>query len=221
MPRWCALLCATLVAAFPVGAQRDSVAGWVAASGAAVDRGEGAPDRAARTAAYAEARRLAERAVAAAPEDAEAHFALARALGRAALDVGARERVRLGAGVREHALAALARDSTHAGAWHVLGMWHAEVQRLNPVARAFAKAFLGGAVLAQASWAEAARCLERAVAAEPDRIVHRLDLGLIYRDMDRAGPAREQLAWVVRATPRDPNDDNYKRQAQAALEGMR
>jgi thioredoxin-like negative regulator of GroEL len=37
-------------------------------------------------------------------------------------------------------------------------------------------------VLGQANWKDAVSYMERAVAVDPDRIAHRLDLALIYAD---------------------------------------
>jgi hypothetical protein len=134
-----------------------------------------------------------------------------------ALSVSARERVKYAEEVRTEALRALAIDPAHAGALHVMGMWHAEVMRLNGIARMIAKNFLGGQVFGTASWAEAQRYLEEAVRVDPERVVHRLDLGLVYRDVGKTAKAREMLESAVRGRELEPNDARYKREAQAAL----
>ncbi len=183
------------------------------ASRVAIDLGEFEGSDSARTAFFSHGRRLAQAAVAARPGDAEGHFALARATGRAALAVGPRARLSYGNIVRSEALAALAIAPNHAGALHVMGMWNAEVMRLSGVLRFIARNFLGGAVMGEASWDGAQRYLERAVAAEPARIVHRLDLGIILRDRRNADGARAQFDWIARATATDVNDAHYKQQA--------
>ena len=183
------------------------------ASRSAVDLGEFEPDAAARARYLAAGRAYGQRAVAANPRDATGHFALARATGRAALAVSSRERVNYGKVVRSEALAALAIAPDHPGALHVLGMWNAEVMRLPAVLRFIARKFLGGEVFGEASWDKAQRNLERAVAVEPGRIVHHLDLGLILRDRGDAAGARAQFDWIARAPLGDVNDRNYKVQA--------
>ena len=181
---------------------------------AAVDSGQfAAPER--RTRLYAVAQRLADSAVRVAPRSADAHAVRAIALGRTALALGPSDRTRYAVEVRREALAALALDPDHAGALHVLGMWHAEVLRLNPVARLAARTLLGGAVFAEADWTVAQRSLERAVALEPSRITHRLDLAGILADRGDAAGARAQYAWIVAATPREYNDAQYQRLAAA------
>jgi hypothetical protein len=82
---------------------------------AAIDAGEARPDAARRTALYRRASSTPAAPCEANPNDAEGHFALARALGRTAQSVGSRERVKYAADVRTHALEALRLDPRHAG----------------------------------------------------------------------------------------------------------
>lgn len=191
------------------------------ASREAVDLGEFNDDDAQRKALYAKAEQYGRRAVAANPGDAEGHFALARAIGRHALSMGKRDRVKLAGEVRTHALEALRLAPNHAGALHIMGVWNAEVMRLSGLERFFAKNLLGGKVFNEANWNDAVRYMERAVAAEPDRITHRLDLGRIYVDVGNKAKAREQFEWIAQATPRDYNDAHYKAEAEAALRALR
>jgi hypothetical protein len=66
--------------------------------------------------------------------------------------MSSRDRVRFAGDVRTHAMEALKYNPRHAGAMHVMGMWNAEVMRLNGVSRFMAKNFLGGRVFESASW---------------------------------------------------------------------
>lgn len=183
------------------------------ASRAAADMGEAAATPARRTELFTLAERYARRAVSADSMDAEGHFAVARALGRIALTLGARDRVRYANEVRESALAALLLNPDHAGALHVMGLWNAEVMRLGRVERFFARSLLGGGSFQHASWNEAARYLERAVEIEPMVIIHRLDLARVYLDVDSVDRAREQLEIVAELDPTRINDPELKREA--------
>lgn len=187
------------------------------ASRAAVDLGEQAADATQARSLFRKGEQYARRAVEASPNDPESHFHLARALGRTALSVGVRERVRFAKEIRALALEALRLNPDHPGALHVLGMWNAEVMRLNGMERFFAKNFLGGKVFGEASWQEAVARMERAVAVDPDRLTHRLDLAKIYLDLGEKAKAREQFELVVRGRQTDVNDPAYKREADAAL----
>jgi tetratricopeptide (TPR) repeat protein len=160
---------------------------------------------------------LARRAIRVNPQDAEAHFHLARALGRRALSVGVRDRIKFATEVRAEALEALRLNADHPGALHVMGVWNAEVMRLNGISRFIAKNVLGGKVFGEASWDQAVKYMERAVAVDPDRIVHRLDLGKIYVDRGDKAKARAQFELVVRGDRVDFNDPAHKREAEAEL----
>jgi tetratricopeptide (TPR) repeat protein len=138
------------------------------------------------------AERYARGAIAVNRDDPEGHFHLARALGLRATVAGVRQGVRLATTVRAEALECLRYAPHHSGCLHVIGAWNAEVMRLKGYERFLASTVLGGRVFGSASWAEAIRYLEAAVTAAPDRIVHRLELGEVYRDRGRFDDARRQ-----------------------------
>jgi tetratricopeptide (TPR) repeat protein len=187
----------------------------------AVDLGEFDDNHKERDSLYRSAEQYARRAVAANPNDAEGHFELARAIGRNALTMGTRDKIKYAGEVREQALAALKLNPNHAGAKHVMGVWNAEVMRLNGLSRMIAKNFLGGQVFGEASWDNAQQYLEEAVALEPNRITHRLDLGAVYADRDQKAKAIEQYEWIGRAPATDYNDAKYKAEAEARLKNLR
>jgi tetratricopeptide (TPR) repeat protein len=187
------------------------------ASRSLADLAEYEGDKAKRADMYRRAERLARLAVDADPDDAEAHFHLARAVGRVALSHGPRDRVKYGKAVREQALEALRLDPDHPGALHVMGMWHAEVRRLPGLARFFAKSFLGGQIFGSARWDDAVRLLSRAVEVDPQRLAHHLDLARIYRDIDQPEQARLHYQHVIDGAPTDYNDEHYKAEAAAEL----
>ncbi|WP_373063952.1 hypothetical protein [Gemmatimonas sp.] len=196
------------------------VALWKA-SREAVDLGEFERNPDTRTSLYTRATDYARRAVAANTNDAEGHFHLSRAVGRTALAANPRDRVKYALDVRNEALKALQLQPKHPGALHVLGVWNAEVMRLNGFMRAVVKTFLGGQVLGSASWAEAIRYMELAVAAEPNRLVHYLDLARVHRDAGRPNEARAAYHAALRAPLQDANDDQYRKSAEEELAKLR
>jgi tetratricopeptide (TPR) repeat protein len=189
------------------------------ASVEAVNLGEFDDQR--RDSLYQLGEQYARRAVQADPNSSMAHFALAKALGRRALSLGARERVKYAGEVRKEALESLKLDSLNAGALHVMGMWHANIMRLSGVTRFFAKNLLGGKTFGEANWKDAAGYLERAVTLEPDRIVHHLDLGAVYADRGEKAKAREQYELAMRLKRLEYNDKSYQAQAERALRDVR
>ncbi|HEX2718736.1 MAG TPA: hypothetical protein VHM67_13725 [Gemmatimonadaceae bacterium] len=193
---------------------------WKAARDA-VDVGEHAESKETRTQMYRSAELYARRAVEVNPGDAEGHFHLARSLGRAALALGPRDRIKYATDVRAHALEALKLDPKHPGALHVMGMWNAEVMRLSGPTRWIAKNILGGKVFDSASWKEAVRYMQEAVANEPERIVHHADLAEIYRDTGDAARARAEWEAVLQLKATDFNDRFHKQTATDRLRGAK
>ena len=193
---------------------------WKAAR-SQIDLAEAERDEARRTGLSKSGEALARRSIRVNPQSADAHFTLARALGRRALSLGVRDRVKYATDVRAEALEALRLDPNHPGALHVMGVWNAEVMRLNGVSRFLAKNVLGGRVFGEASWGRAVSYMERAVAVDPDRVVHHLDLGKIYADVGDKAKAEAQLDLAIRGRRIDFNDPAFQREAQAALQKLK
>ena len=189
------------------------------ASREAIDLGE-FEDKS-RDSLYSLGEQYARRSVQANPQSAMTHFALAKAIGRKALSMGARDRVKFAGEVRKEALESLKLDSTNAGALHVMGMWNANVMRLSGMSRFLAKNVLGGKVFDQANWKDAVAYLERAAALEPERIVHKLALAGVYSDSGNKAKARETYQAALQLKPTDYNDKHYQRQADASLKALR
>jgi tetratricopeptide (TPR) repeat protein len=174
-----------------------------------------------RDSLYRRAELLAARAVNADSNGADGHFALAAAVGKAALHMGNKERIRRARVIRDEALRTLAINPRHDGAYHILGRWNAEIMRLSGFSRFFAKSFLGAGIFKQASWSEAIADMEKAVELDPGRIYHRLDLAEIYVDRKRYADARQQLDQIAALPDREIMDSVYRRQAADLAEAIR
>jgi tetratricopeptide (TPR) repeat protein len=189
----------------------------VDASRDAVDVGEYTDDKDARIQLFHTGEQYARRAIEVNPQGADGHFNLARALGRTALSLGPRDKVKYATDVRAQAMDALRIDPNHPGALHVMGMWNAEVMRLSGPTRWIARNVLGGQVFGSASWKNAVQFMEKAVAIDPTRISHHIDLAEIYRDTGDKTRAREQFQQVLSLPATDYNDRFYKQRAQKGL----
>ena len=187
------------------------------ASRSDVDLGSYNRDDGQRETYFKNAEKYARDAVAVNPGDAEGHFNLARALGKNALTQSPKSRIKYAKEVRNQALECLKIDPKHAGCLHVMGMWNAEVMRLSGFTRMLAKNFLGGQIFDSANWNEAKRYMEESVAAEPDRIVHHVDLGGVYRDTGDKTKARAEWQAAMKLPNKDFNDRHYKAEADAGL----
>lgn len=171
-----------------------------------------------RDSLYTVARGYAERALRADSADADGHFALALALGQLSRTRGGKERVRFARIIFDEATRATQIDSTHDGAHHILGAWHAEVKRLSGITRFFAKTLFGAGFMDKANWDAAVSHLTRAVALRPGYVYHRLELAEVYVDLDQYSKARELLQSIPPLPQSDPMDTVYQHDAAALLQ---
>ena len=181
------------------------------------ERGDEAKKNPERDSLYAQAERYARRAVLSEPSGADGHFALAAAVGRASLTLGTKARIRRASVIRSEAMRTLALNPRHDGAYHILGRWNAEIMRISGFNRFFAKSFLGGGIFGKASWAQAIYNMQRAVALDPGRIYHHLELAEIYADRKRTRDAVVQLRLVDSLPQREVMDTAYKRKGDELL----
>ena len=185
------------------------------------DSGKLMPDRLKRSrdSVYAEALALAQRAVRVDSNGADGHYMVAVAAGRVALTKSQHERVKSAGVVRDAALKALALDSLHDGAMHVMGRWNAEIQRLSGFQKFFARTFLGGSIFKEASWPNANRYFRAAIQVDPQNIYHHLDFAEALVDQDSTALARAELEQVAQLPLGcDAGDPTYKERAAALLE---
>jgi tetratricopeptide (TPR) repeat protein len=170
-----------------------------------------------RDSLYTAARVYGEAAVRVNPGGADGHFTIGQALGRLSRTKGGKERVRFAKIIYDEGMQAIALDSTHDGAYHLVGAWHAEVKRLSGFQKFFAKALFGGGFLDKGNWEDAQRYLERAVALKPRNIFHRLDLAEVYVDLGKYSKAREQLTAIATLPIADVLDHEYQKEAAQLL----
>jgi tetratricopeptide (TPR) repeat protein len=160
----------------------------------------------------------ARSAVKSAPRSARAHFVLAMALGRVAQRIPKEERLPLATEVHTEVTTCLALAPRDAGCRHVLGVWQAEFMRLGTFTREIADRMSGGKLFAGATWEAAERNLRAAIAVEPQRAIHHLDLARIYRDAEKRTEAKSEFEAVLAAPLRDYNDERYKDIARKELQ---
>ena len=170
-----------------------------------------------RDSLYTVGRSYAERAIRADSGGADGHYALAMVLGRLSRTKGSKERVRFAKVIFDEATRAVTLNPNHDGAHHVLGAWHAEVKRLSGIQRFFAKALFGGGFMSVATWDDAVKNLEQAVALNPAHVYHRLELAEVYADVGQYSKAREQCATIATLPVGDVLDPVYKEDAALLL----
>jgi tetratricopeptide (TPR) repeat protein len=174
-----------------------------------------------RDSLYVAARAYGEAAVRVNPTGAAGHFTIGQALGRLSRTKGGKERVRFAKIIYDEGMRAIELDSTHDGAYHLVGAWHAEVKRLSWIERKAAELLFSGGFLGKGNWDDAQRYLEKAVALKPQNVFHRLELGEVYVDVGKYSKAREQFTALDALPIADVLDPAYKKEAKQVLDDIR
>lgn len=142
--------------------------------------------------------------------DADAHFQLARALGKIALFKGIFKSASLARQVRKQAERALQLDSLHDGAWHILGRWHREVGKKPKILRLP----MG---LGAANKEDALSFMKRAVELNPENVNHHLEMGITYLRCKERDKARMEFERTMELPSQRPLDEKYKSEAKKYL----
>lgn len=156
------------------------------------------------------AREAEERAIDLRETEADPHFQLARALGKIALFKGIFKSASLAKRVRREAERALAIDSLHDGAWHILGRWHREVARKPKIIRVP----MG---LGAANKEDAISFMRKAVQLNPEFVNHHLEMGITYLKYKDEEAARAEFERCLELPSKRPLDEKYKSHAKKFL----
>lgn len=160
-------------------------------------------DADARQALYEGALEAAEQAVALDGNEADAHMEVARAAGRNAQFQGVLNSMNLAGVVKDALDRTLELEPDHGPALHALGLFHHEVPWIAG----------GRSRLVVPSF-------EAAIAAEPARITHRVELAKILIEREEASAAREQLEVAVGLEPVSAADEEDRAEAEALLASL-
>jgi tetratricopeptide (TPR) repeat protein len=160
----------------------------------------------------------AKRAVGADPNNSQAHLALAIVYGRIALNEPARQKIEMSRLIKQEAETAARLDPKNDYAWHVLGRWNYEVANFNPVLKVLAQAIYGK--LPDASNEKAVEYFKKAIALQPQRVVHHLELGRAYLALGEKQKARDEFNQGLSLPSAAKDDDVNKQQARATLKQL-
>ena len=153
------------------------------------------------------------------PDGAKGHLRLSIAIGRVALDAGAKERVRLSKEIKKEVDLAIKLDPNDDIAYHVLGRWNRKLANLSWIERGFANMFLGG-VPEEASEENAAAAFKKAIEINPNYINHHLELGMTYEMMDMEEEAIAEYQKCLNLPKSSAADDGHKATAKEKLDDL-
>ncbi len=162
----------------------------------------------ARSAWFARAAEAAQQAVELDPQNAEAHFQLARALGQRAAYLNLTQQLSLVNHVRSLLQRTLELEPDHAEARMALALWHLELAKSG-------MGWLYGARM------EAVRPLfEEALALEPERLSVRVEYGATLERLGDTDAAREAYQAALAVEPQSAQDRYEQERALERLEAL-
>jgi tetratricopeptide (TPR) repeat protein len=157
----------------------------------------------------------AERAVAAATSNSDTHLSVAICLGKLTPYLGAREKIDVSRKIKASAEKAVKLNPQSDLAWHLLGRWHQSLANIGGTTRALASVIYGG--LPAASNDEAIQCFQKAVALDPKRLIHVVELGRTYAMMGRKEEAKRFINQGLAMPNKDKDDPETKQRGRISL----
>ncbi len=159
--------------------------------------------------------KYAERAAALGPRDGDAQLAVAISFGKLQPLVSSGEKVRTARAIKSQAEKALRLDPRNDLAWHVLGRWNVGYAELTGLKRKLAEISYG--TLPAPTYADAAKCFEKAIALNPARVINYIELGHVYSEMGRTADARKVLIKGLGLKQTDKDDPEMKQRGREIL----
>ncbi|QHS60088.1 tetratricopeptide repeat protein [Chitinophaga agri] len=198
--------------------QADNIAALAGASELSACEGSRATDKDERTRSYTEAKNYAEQAIKLAPENAEANYVMAVALGRVATTQGAKEKVAAYKEVKRYAELAIKFNPNYAKAYYVLGKLNYDMANMNALEKAAAKVLFGG--LPEGSLDNAIANFEKCRKLDASLLVNYHDLAKAYKDKEELEKSIEILRKAVTLRPIYQDDPAVKAACKKMLEAM-
>ena len=161
----------------------------------------------------------ARRAVALAPNDPDAQLAVAISYGKLLPLQSSKDQVADSRIIKAAADKVIALDAQNDLAWQVLGRWYLGLAEVSPVKRALAQVVYGK--LPSAKFEDAERCFEKAIALNPNRLMHYVELGHTYADMGRTAEARQFILKGLAMPPTEKDDPETKDRGRQILATLR
>jgi tetratricopeptide (TPR) repeat protein len=161
---------------------------------------------------------FAQRAATLAPNNAEAQLSPAISLGKMLPYMGAKDQIDASPRIKVGVDRALALDPNNDNAWHILGRWNRVLADISVMKRLLAKAIYGD--LPVTTNEEAEKCLLKAIAINPHRLIHYIELGRIYAQMGRKEEARQSILKGLSMPDREKDDPEMKAAGRETLKKL-
>jgi tetratricopeptide (TPR) repeat protein len=125
---------------------------------------------------------LAKKAIARDEKNADAHYAYALALGRINENASSKQKIANAKLIKKEADRCIELNPKQAGAYHILGRWHATIAGFNGIEKTMINAFFGG-VPPGGSYDDAIKAFQTAISLEPKYMLHQYEIANTYYAM--------------------------------------
>ena len=162
----------------------------------------------------------AKRAVALGPNDPDAQLAVAISYGKLQPLEGNWDKIEASRIIKDAADKAIKLDPHSDLGWHVLGRWHQGLADVSAAKRALAQVIYGE-VLPQSTYEEAAKCFQKAIELNPNRLMHYIELGHTYAQMGKDTDARKFITKGLAMPETEKDDPETKNLGRQTLKKLR
>lgn len=167
---------------------------------------------------YTKGKQYGALALKANPNNSEANFAMAIAMGRMALMYSGEEKIKAVRDVRTYADRCIQLDPKNYKGYHVLGKWNYEVSDLSAFERWIVK--VGYGALPKASMDDAAKYYEKSMQLNPSFLLNYLELAKVYKKKDNIDKSRALLTQMLKMPPTSSDDAKIKRLGKELLDDL-
>jgi tetratricopeptide (TPR) repeat protein len=161
---------------------------------------------------------FANKAASLGPKSSDAQLSPAISYGKMLPFMGSKDQVNASPKIKASVDRALQLNPSNDTAWHVLGRWNRVLASINPVKRVLAKALYGDLPVTTNESAE--KCLLKAIAINPNRCIHHIELGRIYAQMGRKDEARKCIQEGLAMPDTEKDDAEMKEIGRQLLETL-
>jgi tetratricopeptide (TPR) repeat protein len=161
---------------------------------------------------------FAQRAATLAPKNAEAQLSPAISYGKMLPFMKSKDQVDASPKIKESVDRTLELNPKNDTAWHILGRWHRVLAGMGPLKRMLAGAIYGSLPVTTNEAAE--KCLLKAIALNPNRVMHHIELGRIYAAMGRKEDAKKSIQNGLSIPSKEKDDPEMKTIGQDLLKTL-
>lgn len=150
----------------------------------------------------------AKRAAALAPNDSDAQLSPAISYGKMLPLESKGEQLAMSSLIKKAADRAIKLNPRNDSAWHVLGRWHQGLANVTGARRTIAETLYGSVPVG--TNADSVTCFKKAIAINPNRMRHHVELGRTYAQMGNPADARKCLDKGLKMPNKEKDDYEVK-----------